>query len=148
MQGTLSILQGGLLLLGLFAVMWVVSLWFASRVGGWRRLAELFGFSGLFVGPMTRSASARIRFLVYRRTLRLGVSEQGLFLAPKWSVRLFHPPLLIPWSQIEAEMRGRGIWAWNGLRLTFPAVPNAAITFYARELDIVLPHVGAEGPDR
>jgi len=145
MQGKLTILHGALILLGAFVLLWIGGLWFTAWAGGWRRLAERFGNPPSFEGEVTPASSARIRFFfLYKGTLDLGVSEMGLYLAPRRLYRLFHPPLLIPWTEIQAEMRGRGMWAWSGLHLTFPSVANTTITFYSRELDIVLPYVSDE----
>jgi len=144
MQGALSILRGGLLLLGIFAGLWVFGAWLLSWIGGWRRLVEQFGCKEPFDGTITHAASGRVGFIIYRLTLKLGVSDRGLYLAGFSMFRIFHPPLFIPWNQIQAEMRGRGMWAWNGLKLAFPAVPGATVTFYGRELDTVLPYVEGE----
>ena len=41
----------------------------------------------------------------YNNILTVGYSETGLYLAVFFLFRVFHPPLLIPWSAIEKRTR-------------------------------------------
>jgi hypothetical protein len=121
--------------------LWCLALGFAAWISGWRRLAFQYAATSPFGGDVARFLSARIQFTNYSGVLKLAASETGMYLALIGVYRPFHRPLLIPWSEIEAEMRGRSIWPRSGLRLTFPSVPRTAIAFYGRAIDIVLPHV-------
>ncbi|HPJ71373.1 MAG TPA: hypothetical protein PK636_01670, partial [bacterium] len=81
---------------------WCAALKIISRLSGWSALAETFGFPGMFEGKVYRFQSARMGPVNLNLALNLGADESGLYLVPVFFFRLFHPPLLIPWSEIEA----------------------------------------------
>ena len=57
----------------------------------------------------------------------MGMSDEGLYLVPMAPFRLFHKPLLIPWSEVEAEPYRRFI---DGYRVTLRSVPDVSLYFY------------------
>ena len=124
-----------------FAVLWCFILWLSSLAGGWRRLAERYENRMPFDGEITSFVTARLRFVNYSSILRLGTSDLGLYVAPIRIYRFFHPPLFIPWTDIEAEARPGGRLAWGGIRLEFAAVPRTSMTLYGRGADRVAAYV-------
>jgi len=122
-----------------FAALWCFILWGISRTCGWRRLAERFGDTSSFHGEITRFCSARIGFANYTGALRVGATDLGLYLAPMRFFRPFHPPLLIPWTEVEADAREAR--TWRGLRLAFPSVRRVSVVFYGRAVARVLPYL-------
>ena len=75
-----------------------------SRISGWARLAERFCATEPFVGESWNWQSARFRgWCSYNNSLKVGANRDGLYLAPMLPLRLFHPPLMIPWREIEVE---------------------------------------------
>jgi len=115
----------------LFVAIWTFVLWIASRASGWRRMAQRFGGPGPFasVGERVRFASAQIGWANYGGALDLRVSASGVYLATVWVFRPFHPPLFVPWAEIEVQpTRGPGVAPW----LTFRSVPGVRIRFSKR----------------
>jgi hypothetical protein len=112
------------------ALVWCLVLGLASVVGGWRRLAGLYGDTTLFTGDVTRFASAQFGWASYSGALRVGASEMGLFLATVAIFRPFHPPLFIPWAEISAEPIASRFG--SGVRLTFSSVPGVRVTLSGR----------------
>jgi len=133
--------EGYLLLAAAFVLLWFFGLWLGSRVCGWRRLAEHYRSTSSFDCEMVQWTSARLGFCNYNGVLSVGVSEVGFYVIPVLIYRPFHPPLLIPWTEIEADVRRSRFSVWNSARLTFPPVPRTAITLYGRVIDSVLPYI-------
>lgn len=114
-----------------FAAIWLFVTWIASWASGWRRMAQRFGNPGPLasVGEQVRFASAQIGWANYSGALDLRVSASGVCLATMWIFRPFHPPLFIPWNEIEAHTaRWPGAAPWLSLR----SVPGARIRFSRR----------------
>ena len=125
-----------------FVLLWCAVLWLVAWACGWRRLAGRFASSVPFQGAITSFATASIRFANYSGVLNLGVSDWGLYLVPMKLFRPFHPPLLIPWTEVEATLSERSAWYRQGVRLTFPSAPRASIIFYGRAVDHDYPGSG------
>ena len=122
-----------------FVALWVFVLWLISWACGWRRLARCFADTSLFRGEITPFASARIGFGNYNGALNIGATDFGIYLATMRVFRPFHPPLLVPWTETEAQVRERR--GWSSVRLTFPSVPHASIVLYGRSAVRVLPYL-------
>jgi hypothetical protein len=89
----------------LFVSMLVMSFfynWLDARAASWDRLARLYeteiGPGSTFFAGDTIAMNDRS----YRGIATIGVSRKGLYLALDRSHQFLHPPLLIPWSDIEA----------------------------------------------
>jgi hypothetical protein len=75
-----------------------------SQISGWSRLAQRFSATEPFSGEIWRGQSARFRFYCgYNNCLTVGATQEALYLSVMIPFRIFHPPLLIPWQEIEAE---------------------------------------------
>jgi hypothetical protein len=75
---------------------------FVSRMSGWHELAERFALQGEFPSERFRFKSARMkRGMNYNNCLTIGTSPVGLSLAMPWLLRIGHPVLFIPWSEIS-----------------------------------------------
>lgn len=82
---------------GFFVISYLI-----SRMSGWALLARRFRASEPFQGESWGWQSGRFRgWCGYNNCLRVGASEEGLFLAVALPFRLFHPSLMIPWQEIE-----------------------------------------------
>lgn len=126
----------------LFPLFWISVFWLLSRLSGWGRLAESFPHRFEPTGDILLFASARVGWVDYSAALILGVGEEGLYLVPMWLFRPFHAPVLVPWTQIEADAReGRRI---PRVKLTFPGTPAPAIGLYGREAQRCLPYLRPE----
>ena len=86
-----------------------ITLWFLvgttnSFVGGWFSLSRTYRTVVPFNGAKWNMQSGRMRWLAnYNNVLTLGASQEGLYLACMFLFRFMHPPLLIPWSEINVQ---------------------------------------------
>jgi hypothetical protein len=133
-----------------FVALWVFILWLASWAGGWRRLAERFGTTFGFGGEVVSFVSARIGIANYSGVLILGASDHGLYLVPIRIYRLFHLPLLIPWTEIAARVPDRADTRESAIMsrvsLTFPSVPGKRMWLYGRSAKQCMPYLQNQAP--
>lgn len=130
-----------LLFVASFVGTWILVTWIASRASGWSRLGRRFGCSGPFssAGERLRFASAQIGWGNYSGALELQASASGLFLATIALFRPFHPPLFVPWSEIEVHPARRpGVVPW----LTFRSVPGVRVRFSRRAFALLQRYLG------
>lgn len=108
-------------LLGVGVVVFVALLfcfycWLDSLVKQWGELSARFRYRGKFKGrlygfqhgglmPWGSLVAPQWRSPSELGVLQVGVSEEGVYLVPMIPFRLFHRPLLIPWSEVSAERR-------------------------------------------
>jgi hypothetical protein len=82
----------------------------SSLFDGWSILAREFQCSAKPTGETRKSGYwtgamyLRNGWSDYRKSLILVAAEDGLYLSMRFSFALFHPPLRIPWNEIEASM--------------------------------------------
>jgi hypothetical protein len=89
-----------------FFCLWCLVAAIVSYVGGWFSLAKVYRTRAPFNGAKWRMQSGQMRWLAnYNGVLTLGVSQQGLYLASMFLFRFMHPPLLVPWSEIEVRRK-------------------------------------------
>ena len=120
-----------------FVLVWCFAVWIASWASGWRKLAERFPATFAFTGDTVRFASARIGIANYNGTLIVGTGSEGLYLVPIRIFRFFHPPLLIPWTEITSDPRDSSIMP--RVLMTFPSVPGTRIYLYGRSVKQCMP---------
>lgn len=88
-----------------FVLYFLVSL-VVSRWSGWAALAQRFSLRSEFTDSRWRFQSAQMRWLCgYNNCLTMGANSEGLYLSMLPFIRLFHPPLLIPWGEVSAEKK-------------------------------------------
>jgi hypothetical protein len=138
-----------------FITLWCFILWIISLSGGWRKLADRYTMPGDFQGQILRFQSARLNWSNYSNILRIGLSEHGLYLSPMALFRPFHPPLFIPWEEIEAEPFQRAMW--RGYQLRFRTVPGVTMELFQGTFQHILDflerypdrlHLEGKGQDR
>jgi hypothetical protein len=122
------------------ALVWCAVLALSSWASGWRRLARAFGNPSLVAGTPTRFLSARIGHVEYSGMLNAGAGDFGLALVPMWMFRPFHPPLFIPWTEMETEPLADTLS--SGMRLAFPSVRGVRLRISGRTLKLVRPYLG------
>ena len=123
----------------LFVGMWCLILRFLSSASGWSRLATRFHLQGSFDGKRHHFQSANMNGVNFKSALVIGARPNGLYLAPVMFFRLFHPPLVIPWSEIHAEPVKK--WWYTGYRLTFRSFPGIHLTLNDRTFDKIVAHL-------
>lgn len=109
-----------------FSFGWCSVLLVLSRIAGWRRLAERYPCSAPIAGRSWWFQSAGIRCYLeanYGNCLTVTVNDGGLGLAILFPFRIGHPPLFIPWSEVEVSEVKR-LFFLRRVRLTFPEEPS------------------------
>lgn len=113
-----------------FVMAWSVVLSLLARLSGWSALAEHYEAADSFEGPTRRFQTismARYRSLPsnYGNIVNLGADARGLHLSLLLPFRPFHPPLVIPWSDLLAAPRQVLLWA--RVELTAARAPEVKI---------------------
>jgi hypothetical protein len=86
-----------------FAGWFVFVFYWIALTSGWRLLAQRFRLQGTFTGEKWTRQSVHFRtFAQYNRVLIVGADRTGLFIAPMFILRPWHPPLFVPWNEISA----------------------------------------------
>ncbi len=84
-----------------FVAIWCGVVALLAVVGGWSRLAAVYRAEGEYAGPIWYMQTARLGFTRYKGVLTAGATPEGLYLAVMPLFRIAHPPLWIPWDEIE-----------------------------------------------
>ena len=122
---------------------WFLVLWIFPISSGWRKLAKQFNAPPLAPVDTRRLGSAFIGAVRYNGALKTAIDSRGLFLIPYRIFRPFHPPLLIPWSEMRiGEAAGRMV---TDSVLQFPAVPGVRIALPRGILDLLRSRIGKRG---
>jgi hypothetical protein len=118
-------------IVGLGAAAWSLICTGLARFAGWRSLALEYRAASPFRGRRFHFCSAQFAGWVgYNGSFTPGADRTGLFVAV-WPVfRIGHPPLLVPWSEIEISVE-KGRWLTVVL-LTFARVPSARVRITLR----------------
>ncbi|MDH3311126.1 MAG: hypothetical protein OEM48_10700 [Gammaproteobacteria bacterium] len=97
----------------LFTVAWIGTCAMISLTGGWHRLAQKFRSTSVPHGETFRFASMSLGTgffpARYRRVLSVTVGASGIGLSVSFIFRLLHPPLYIPWTEVE-NVRPERAW--------------------------------------
>lgn len=81
---------------------WLGMMKFLARKSGWTELARRFRSQGESPGKRpTLGSVGSSREVDYNGGIKIGVSDSALNLSCLLLMRAFHPPLAIPWSQID-----------------------------------------------
>jgi hypothetical protein len=92
------------------AATWALTFYVLAVIDGWLILSKRFRLKGSFYGEVWPFRSGRMRFYVhFGNCLFVGADESGLYLAVFPLFRLWHPPLLIPWSEMSIISGERGL---------------------------------------
>ena len=81
-----------------------------SQVGGWSRLAQRYRSDLAFQGSLWKFQFGFLGAVRYNSALTVGSGMQGLYLATFFLFRPFHPPLLIPWSDVSVGKVKQALW--------------------------------------
>jgi hypothetical protein len=109
-----------------FIAAWVAVTGMVSFLGGWSQLARQYRTPAavrLDLDLTYRLRSLQLRRLAlmpatYSGCVTVGFAPAGLYLAPLFVFRLFHPPLLIPWGAISSLDEGSFLWSrWANITL-------------------------------
>jgi hypothetical protein len=81
-----------------------------SQVGGWSSLASRYRMDHPFQGTLWRFQYGALGVTQYKSALTVGSGTEGLYLAVFFFFRPFHPPLLIPWSEVSLGRRKKTLF--------------------------------------
>src|SRR5262245_27125558 len=110
-----------------FLVFWCCLLFVIGRVSGWSLLAQKYRADAPFDGAHWHFQRAQMKWRC-NYVLTVGANATGLFLKPLFFFRPGHPPLFIPWSETQIEMKPL-FWAGINMEVHFPNVPGTFIRF-------------------
>lgn len=79
---------------------------FVLSLSGWRRTARLFPARGRPDGVTYRWRTVWFTPLLPYRFVPITLSPVGVYVRAPWTIRLFHPPLFLPWSALESVTTG------------------------------------------
>jgi hypothetical protein len=82
-----------------------------SYIGGWSALAKQFRLQSPFNGVRWTMQSGHMRGIAgYNHCLTVGCNPEGLYMAMTPMFRFRHPPLLVPWHEINVSRRKIIFW--------------------------------------
>ncbi len=114
-----------------FVALWVLVGTVVGRWSGWYSLAERYRANTTFQGETWRFQSAQMRYLShYNNCLTFGADPQGLSIAMFFILRAGHPPLFIPWGELELQPNRRLFV--SGYELRFRQVPGVYMWVWAK----------------
>jgi hypothetical protein len=106
---------------------WIGLVYIVSYISGWRDLAEKYPYRGEVLTEKRHFLSLSMRFASnYNGCVTIGGNPQGLYLSVLFIFRPGHPPLFIPWHEIEAEHKK--VFNMRTLILRTMQCPNNVIT--------------------
>ena len=108
-----------------FIVFWVFIVFLISAMGGWRARAAQYRSDLPFTGRMWRWKSGMLGGIARYNGLTVGVNAAGLYLAVMAPLRPGHPPLFIPWGDIQVSSENRLLVSFIVFR--FRRAPNASL---------------------
>jgi hypothetical protein len=114
----------------LLVVCWLFVTFLLSRLGGWRRLALQYRLPGTYSGKVWRFQSGKFNWAGYNNCLSVGANETGLYISPLFIFRFCHPPLLIPWGDINVSRKKFLVWTYSDIR--FSKVPRVRLRISGR----------------
>jgi hypothetical protein len=111
-----------------FAVaVWLALMFLMPRLTGWHALAELYPVPAPFMGKPHRFQTVWMRWgSHYGNGVTFGANAQGLYLSVLILLRIGHPPIFIPWSEITASDVPGGLS--RRVELRFRRLPKVSIT--------------------
>jgi hypothetical protein len=138
-----------------FAAVWVLVISLLALIGGWAALGRLYPDPRTARNPVQsfRTASLDLRRgrfplpVNYNNCVVAEIAPGGLHLRVWLAFRLLHPPLLIPWSQIEHFEPGRSLF-WRTLTI-HPRGTRIRIRLYggaAEAVEEVARQLAAQAP--
>lgn len=88
----------------LILVLFPFSIWQIAKFGGWSRLAEVYRTDKPFEGFLLKGRWGRFAYgMSYKGILNLGTNPEGFYLSINKLFSFGHPPLFIPWRDIQAH---------------------------------------------
>jgi len=95
----------------LFVAQWALVSYVISLLSGWMELSRRFRDAGAYDSYQWPFQSVRMRtiFGSYGNCVNFGADETGLYMAVFRPFSLGHPPLFIPWSEVQVAAQSHGL---------------------------------------
>jgi hypothetical protein len=108
---------------------WILVTFIISRVGGWSLLAKAYlAQANTLDGESWRFQSIQMRWATnYGNCVTVRANPLGLGLSVLWLLRIAHPPLLIPWSDITIHRVRRNRFFPSLIEFRFRLQPSVPI---------------------
>lgn len=133
--GVLLVLIPVLFLL-VFPLFWSGIVLLVGTLGGWRRLAAAYPATGAEATTTWRFRGGRMGFMNYKGVLDVGVSDAGLHLGVFLPFRVGHPPILVPWDQVEVGP-DKSRWFSTAVPLSFPGAGGLTLELYGVDGEVL-----------
>lgn len=113
----------------IFIVLWMGFCKPISVFGGWQALSRDYRANSPFDGRKLWLKSVGMRrWINYNNCIILGVNKFGLYIAVLPILRIGHPPLLIPWTDISTEAVTRRLLP-DLVKFKFTKQPDVPMVF-------------------
>lgn len=110
---------------------WVAHNMLVSWAGGWGRLSAAYEASGPPARTTWPGCSAWLGGRAnYKGVLEIGVSDRGLHLTAAKVYRFGHPPLLVPWGDLEVGPDASDHWG-DYTPFAIPALDGLTLKVYS-----------------
>lgn len=131
-----------------FVLLVLVGVFFLiSRLGGWALLTRRFRASDDWCGESWGWQSGQLRgWCNYNHCLNVGASPEALYLAVQIPFQLFHPPLVIPWSEIEVETGKYFFGFYDSAKFRVGTEERVTVRVYGKLVDRVRQAAGRGWP--
>lgn len=96
----------GVLFLVLFVGVWSLGVYIISKIG-WASLAKKYETDRPFIGERIGIVSAQVNSGNYRNSIVLQHNEKGFYMQPLAPFRMFHPAVVIPWTEVKEVREGK-----------------------------------------
>jgi hypothetical protein len=103
----------------IFPIVFVGLSWISAHFfGSWQQLAATYGYREKFVGQTWKFQYVAVNRSEYKNSVTVGINSTGLYLAPFSLFRTGHPPILIPWAELQLEEERTWTATMYALRLS------------------------------
>jgi hypothetical protein len=93
-----------------FVALWCAVCLVLSVSGGWRRLGERYAARDVPLGERFLMRSVGVGWVSYNNCLTFRRGHDGFYMSVWYIFRLGHPPLYIPWSDVQNIQTYRQLW--------------------------------------
>ena len=130
-----------------FVSLWVCASVGVSLIGGWFQLGRTYRARHALTGIKIRSGNTILRFGVGYEggAVRFHVSEEGLGISVFPLVRILHPPLLVPWSELRVSPSR--FLLFRTVKLSFRRVRGVRVSIRPRTATRIAAAAGLYWPD-
>lgn len=117
----------------IFIGLWLFISLFISLLSGWWSLSQNYRFRGKFIGKKFYMKSLRMRFMShYNSCVNIGVNSDGLYFSVFPFFRFAHPPLFIPWYDVQNIEETKDLFIFKFYKIRFKQNPGITMTIGKR----------------